>query len=257
MKQKLKFSSNEERLLVDELVKTFLLIQKETNPTISIEVGANSADFSRKIKQKQPSILSWAFEANPYVYEHYLNDLNTLDIKYLNMAITDTVGFTRFLIQEGVLNNGKWDGNRINRLSGNNSLLIRNESDILYSAPNIECTTLDNFFIEENRINQKDRVCMWIDVEGASKQVLQNSIKLLEQTDSIFIEVEDFEFWHNQWLSKDVIEFLRLYNFIPVARDYEYEKQNNYIFLNLNLLIDQNVVSIIENWQNLYERIIP
>jgi FkbM family methyltransferase len=253
----LKFSSNEERLLVDELVEMFLLIQEKNTPTVSIEVGANSADFSKKIKQRIPNILSWAFEANPYVYEHYLNNLNILDITYLNMAINDTVGSTRFLIQEGVLNNGKWDGNRINRLSGNNSLLIRNELDILYSAPNIACTTLDNFFIKENRINKKDRVCMWIDVEGASKQVLENSLKLLEQTDSVFIEVEDFEFWHNQWLSKDVIEFLRSQNFVPVARDYEYEKQNNYIFLNLDLLINQEIVSIIENWQNLYERILP
>ena len=255
MKNKLKFSSTQERLLVDELVELFFLIQKETKPKISIEVGANSAEFSQKIIQDYPNINSWAFEANPYVHKHYENSLQNLGVKYLNTAITNKIGETRFLIQEAYLNNGEWDGKRINRLIGNNSLLIRNQDDVLYSAPKVDCNTLDGFFIDSGILNSSDTVCMWIDVEGAIEQVLSNSSKILKQIDSIFIEVEDFKFWQDQWLAEDVIKFLVSQDFVPIARDYEYEKQNNYIFIKSKLMNNNKILGLVENWQTLYEKI--
>ena len=255
MKNKLKFSSTQERLLVDELVELFFLIQKETKPKISIEVGANSAEFSQKIIQDYPNINSWAFEANPYVHKHYENSLQNLGVKYLNTAITNKIGETRFLIQEAYLNNGEWDGKRINRIIGNNSLLIRDQDDVLYSAPKIDCHTLDGFFIDSGILSSNDTVCMWIDVEGATEQVLSSSNKTLKQADSIFIEVEDFKFWQDQWLAEDVIKFLVSQDFFPIARDYEYEKQNNYIFIRSKLMDNNKILELVQNWQNLYEKI--
>ena len=255
MKNKLKFSSTQERLLVDELVNLFFLIQEEVKPKISIEVGANSAEFSKKIKQDQTNIKSWAFEANPYVHKHYANSLQDAGIEYINAAITNKIGKTRFLIQEAYLNNGEWDGKRINRIIGNNSLLIRDQDDVLYSAPKIDCHTLDGFFIDSGILSSNDTVCMWIDVEGATEQVLSSSNKTLKQADSIFIEVEDFKFWQDQWLAEDVIKFLVSQDFIPIARDYEYEKQNNYIFIKSKLMNNSKILSLVQNWQTLYEKI--
>ena len=255
MKNKLKFSSTQERLLVDELVNLFFLIQEEVNPKISIEVGANSADFSKKIKQDHTNIKSWAFEANPYVHKHYANSLQDAEVEYINAAITNKIGKTRFLIQEAYLSNGEWDGKRINRLIGNNSLLIRDQDDVLYSAPKVDCNTLDGFFIDSNILNSDDTVCVWIDVEGAIEQVLSNSSKTLKQTDSLFIEVEDFKFWHDQWLAEDVIKFLISQDFVPIARDYEHEKQNNYIFVKSKLMDNNKILDLVKNWQNLYESI--
>ena len=255
MKNKLKFSSTQERLLVDELVDLFFLIQEEVKPKISIEVGANSAEFSKKIKQDQTDIKSWAFEANPYVHKHYADSLQNAGVEYINAAITNKIGKTRFLIQEAYLNNGEWDGKRINRLIGNNSLLIRNQDDVLYSAPKVDCNTLDGFFIDSGILNSSDTVCMWIDVEGAIEQVFSNSSKILKQVDSIFIEAEDFKFWQDQWLAEDVIKFLVSQDFVPIARDYEYEKQNNYIFIKSKLMNNNKILGLVENWQTLYEKI--
>ena len=255
MKNKLKFSSTQERLLVDELVDLFFLIQEEVKPKISIEVGANSAEFSKKIKQDQTDIKSWAFEANPYVHKHYADSLQNAGVEYINAAITNKIGKTRFLIQEAYLNNGEWDGKRINRIIGNNSLLIRDQDDVLYSAPKIDCHTLDGFFIDSGILNSNDTVCIWIDVEGATEQVLSSSNKTLKQADSIFIEVEDFKFWQDQWLAEDVIKFLVSQDFIPIARDYEYEKQNNYIFIKSKLMDNNNILNFVQNWQNLYGKI--
>jgi FkbM family methyltransferase len=255
MKNKLKFSSTQERLLVDELVDLFFLIQEEVKPKISIEVGANSAEFSKKIKQNQTDTKSWAFEANPYVHKHYADSLQNAGVEYINAAITNKIGKTRFLIQEAYLNNGEWDGKRINRIIGNNSLLIRDQDDVLYSAPKIDCHTLDGFFIDSGILNSNDTVCIWIDVEGATEQVLSSSNKTLKQADSIFIEVEDFKFWQDQWLAEDVIKFLVSQDFVPIARDYEYEKQNNYIFIKSKLMDNNNILNFVQNWQNLYGKI--
>jgi FkbM family methyltransferase len=255
MNNKLKFSSTQERLLVDELVDLFFLIQEEVRPKISIEVGANSAEFSKKIKQDHTNIKSWAFEANPYVHKHYADSLQDAGVEYINAAITNKIGKTRFLIQEGYLNNGEWDGKRIDRIIGNNSLLIRDQDDVLYSAPKIDCNTLDGFFIDSGTLNSNDTVCMWVDVEGATEQVLSNSNKTLKQSDSIFIEVEDFKFWQDQWLAEDVIEFLVSQDFVPIARDYEYEKQNNYIFIKSKLMNNNKILNLVENWQALYGKV--
>ena len=255
MNNKLKFSSTQERLLVDELVDLFFLIQEEVRPKISIEVGANSAEFSKKIKQDHTNIKSWAFEANPYVHKHYADSLQDAGVEYINSAITNKIGKTRFLIQEGYLNNGEWDGKRINRIIGNNSLLIRDQDDVLYSAPKIDCNTLDGLFIDSGILNSNDTVCMWIDVEGATEQVLSNSNKTLKQSDSIFIEVEDFKFWQDQWLAEDVIEFLVSQDFVPIARDYEYEKQNNYIFIKSKLMNNNKILNLVESWQALYGKV--
>ena len=255
MKNKLKFSSTQERLLIDELIDLFFLIQEEVKPKISIEVGANSAEFSKKIKQNQTDIKSWAFEANPYVHKHYADSLQNAGVEYINAAITNKIGKTRFLIQEAYLNNGEWDGKRINRIIGNNSLLIRDQDDVLYSAPKIDCHTLDGFFIDSGILNSNDTVCIWIDVEGATEQVLSSSNKTLKQADSIFIEVEDFKFWQDQWLAEDVIKFLVSQDFVPIARDYEYEKQNNYIFIKSKLMNNNKILGLVENWQTLYEKI--
>jgi hypothetical protein len=189
------------------------------------------------------------------VHKHYENSLQNLGVKYINTAITNKIGETRFLIQEAYLNNGEWDGKRINRLIGNNSLLIRNEDDVLYSAPKVDCNTLDGFFIDSGILNSNDTLCMWIDVEGAIEQVLSNSSKMLKQVDSIFIETEDFKFWQDQWLAEDVIKFLVSQDFFPIARDYEYEKQNNYIFIKSKLMDNKKILELVQNWQNLYEKI--
>jgi hypothetical protein len=125
----------------------------------------------------------------------------------------------------------------------------------LYSAPKVDCNTLDGFFIDSGILNSSDTVCMWIDVEGAIEQVLSNSSKILKQVDSIFIEAEHFKFWQDQWLAEDVIKFLVSQDFFPIARDYEYEKQNNYIFIKSKLMNNNKILELVQNWQTLYEKV--
>ena len=50
---------------------------------------------------------------------------------------------------------------------------------------------------------------MWIDVEGSSKKVLTGAEKSLKNTFSILIETEECPYWKDQWLRKDVENYLK------------------------------------------------
>jgi hypothetical protein len=75
----------------------------------------------------------------------------------------------------------------------------------------------------------------------------------LKQVQSIFVEVEDFEFWKDQWLANDVINFLEQAGFAYIARDNEYEKQYNCIFVRTDLLSSvKGVEDLVIDWESHY-----
>ena len=230
--------------LTARLQELFHTLQDELSPDVSVEAGAWRAEFSRELKRRHPEIRSWAFEANKYNHEENVSAVIADGVNYVHSAVTNKVGTTRFLLQEM----RKSDGARYQKEIGNNSLLIRNDDDVLYSAPTVMCTSLDAFFIDNDRIQDDERACLWIDVEGASKEVLEGSLAFLNQVDSIFIEVEEIQYWHEQWLNTDVDSFMQKHGFTAIARDTEYAHQYNVIYLNNKHLEDQKIKNLYENW---------
>jgi hypothetical protein len=93
----------------------------------------------------------------------------------------------------------------------------------------VDCVSVDSF-VSKNLLDSES-IVLWIDVEGASREVLEGCKKTLDKVSAILIEVEEKEYWNNQWLEKDVRKFLTENNFILVARDGEYEYQYNQIYI--------------------------
>jgi FkbM family methyltransferase len=210
------------KLLVEHLFK----IIEEIKPKFSFEIGAFSADFSKKIKNKFPNMSVYAFEANPYNFSHFNGKFKYKenDINYINMAISDLDGEVDFNIQR------KINGKEINTVRGNNSIMNRIHNSTEYDIVKVKSTSMDKF-ISINNINISNSI-LWIDVEGATEKVLKGCEKVLNYVSVIFIEVEEKEFWENQWLEKDVNYFLRKNQFELIARDGEYEYQYNQIYIN-------------------------
>lgn len=217
-------------------------LQKILKPDVFLEVGAFEASFSRTMKKMFPNSKVWAFEANPFNYDHY-KDLNS-NINYLNLAISDTNNKINFYLQDKNL----MDGSELEKIRGNNSILNRNDDTISYKKIEIDSITLDNF-IDNNYIDENS-VSLWVDVEGANKNILFGFDKYIENAYSIYIEVEEISYWKNQWLSKDVVDHLRTKNFIPVTRDFEDNNQYNIIFIHKEILNEHNVK--IKKWINDY-----
>jgi FkbM family methyltransferase len=230
--------------LVKELNDLWFNIQKELKPSISIEAGAFKAEFSQKMKNLFPDVEAWAFEANPHTYEQEVDDLIDQDICYIRSALSNTVGTIDFLIQEAYM-----DGDKvvslIDPIRGNNSTIMRTEKGVRYNTVPVPCTTLDAVFVET-----KEPTCLWIDVEGASDKVLSGAVNMLENVQSIFIEVETFEYWKDQWLASDVTKFLEDRGFLFIAHDNEYEKQHNRIFVRQELM--PQIEGLVLHWEDHY-----
>lgn len=192
-----------------ELVSKFISLQKIIKPDVSIEIGAHAAEFSKEISNFVDKV--YAFEASPYVYE----SVGTIsNVNYINKAVSNVDGFIKFEIQDDVTN-----------LAANNSIINRNE-DKSYSYIEVESICLNNHF------NDYKNICLWIDCEGANREVLTGASDVLQNVSSIFIEVEELEFWKNQWLFKDVNDYLLNKGFVLFARDQEYgNHQYNCIFI--------------------------
>jgi len=194
-----------------------------TKPALFVEAGAYKGEASRRVKRDQPSCRVVAFEANPYNYERYAEELGFVaaGIEYHNLAVTDAAGPVIFHLRSSA------DGEGLRKVTGNSSLLRRLHADTEYESLTVDGVMLDDFFVND----AQEPVCLWVDVEGASAQVLRGATKLLQRTELVLIEVEEKPMWEGQWCSIDVIEFFLDAGFVPLTRDAEYNQQYNVIFV--------------------------
>lgn len=224
---------------ISTLTAFYYKMQQVLEVNCFFEIGAFEAGFSRTMKQMHPLSDVWAFEANPYNYEHFKN-INS-NINYLNLAISDINGKIKFQLQDKHINNGL----EIEKVRGNNSILNRNDDTISYKEIDIESITMDSF-VEKECLTEKS-FSLWVDVEGASKNIFLGFEKYVKNSFSILIEVEEHEYWKNQWLCKDVCNFLEEKDFIPIMRDFEDNKQYNVVFINKKILENKSIEFQINN----------
>ena len=202
-----------------ELVNKFIKIQKILKPDIVIEIGAYDAEFSQMCIEQEICNDVHAFEASPYVYNNFKEYLNK-NIKYKNIAIGDYDGTVSFQLKKDT----DFDIARSNSIHKN---IFRHTK---YETCNVEIHKIDTIF--KNITN----TCLWIDVEGANKEVLSGASNTLENTQSILIETEKNLIWKNQWLHDDVFIFLNKKGFSMIDRKFQGSKQSNCIFVRNDLL---------------------
>lgn len=195
------------------------------------EIGAHQAAFSKRVRKKDlPEAQVFAFEANPYVYDRFKDDpdfLSDSKLHYLNLAVSDYDGTLDFDIVKTC-----GDSDVSNRRAFH-STMKRTDERCTYENLVVNCTTIDKFI---NDRNLKGQFHAWIDVEGASQQVLTGIGDSINNFSSFFIEVEDQEYWKGQWLWRDVLEFMLSRGFFPVKRDFQSRLQFNVIFVRQDLL---------------------
>lgn len=194
-----------------DLLEIYLKLQETIKPTLSIEVGAFDADYSKAMAKS--GVECYAFEASPFIYNRFKNDME--GISYINKAVSnknDTIQFELIAHQ---------DPNKI----GHNSIKNRNEN-LNYFYVDVESITLNSYF--KDRTNE--RISLWIDCEGANKEVLIGATDILPSVSTILIETEDIDFWKDQWLHEDVVRFLSLFGFEVIEERPSLLKQRNVIF---------------------------
>jgi hypothetical protein len=76
-----------------------------SRPALFVEAGAYRAEASRRTREQHPDCRVVAFEANPYNYEKYVDELGFADlgIEYRHLALTESAFHLRSFLEAGFL----------------------------------------------------------------------------------------------------------------------------------------------------------
>jgi len=204
-----------------------------------VECGANAAEtsifFAKNFKRQ-----AIAIEANPLTFKERTSKSAISGVLPICLALGDSKGTAKLMVPI--------DGDQV--FDGASSLSERND-DSLYQEFVIDQSTLD-LVIDEKGLGKSSQIALWLDVEGRALEVLTGAQKLfdLRKVSLIYVEVETFQFWHNQHLASDVDEFLERNSFTPVIRDLQSKDQFNLIYVR-NDLLSQCDDLVYEYWREL------
>lgn len=213
------------RRKLDRRVRRFFKhVCTEVDPTLSIELGAHEAAFSSWAKVTFPDARCLAFEANPYVHEKHAERLATEGVDYQQAAVAATNGTVTLNIPTRI-------GDRHLELDRYVASLAIQAEDADHKAVDVPAVRLDDFLT----VAPQDRVVAWIDVEGASDQVLPGGSEVLARAAAVYIEVEDTCRWQGQWLDVDVARYFEDLGKVPVMRDIQRTGQYNVVFVDQEL----------------------
>ena len=206
----------------------------EIAPALSVEVGAHEARFSRWLHQAVPDAQCLAFEANPFVHERYAAELAGVGVDYRHLAISDVAGTVDLRIPREFYNpehDRRFVKDRTNRMA---SLADHRMVELHETVP-VPAARLDDVVRREADLDDGDAVVAWIDVEGASRQVLTSGEDTLRRASFVYIEVESAPVWEGQWLDVDVARHLASCGLVPVLRDVQRPGQYNVVFARADL----------------------
>ncbi|WP_183096148.1 FkbM family methyltransferase [Nocardioides stalactiti] len=203
-------------------------------PALALEVGAHEAGFSRWVRSALPGAHSVAFEANPYVFERYAAEVSGSGVDYRHLAVSDEADGVDLRIPREFHN--PRNGRRFRKANDSRmaSLAAHRESerDDVVTVPSVR---LDDFVASDTDLRPGEEVVAWIDVEGASRQVLTSGTDVLARTALLFIEVERRPQWEEQWLDVDVARFLATCGLVPILRDVQRPGQHNVVYARADL----------------------
>ncbi|MGC1301973.1 MAG: FkbM family methyltransferase [Caulobacteraceae bacterium] len=208
-----------------ELIQLFYDIQAVVTPTCFVEIGAHEARFSVDMAALHPGAKVVAFEGNPYNHAYFASgfDYAAHRVDYRNALVSDVDGALEMMLQVSC------EGRPIPRIKGNDSILKRNQQGMEYEARLIASTRLDTAFADLDKA--RNLFALWVDVEGATRQVFAGAAEVLTKTSSLLVEVEEHPYWEGQWLVDDVQAHLARLGFVALARDFEYGHQFNILFV--------------------------
>lgn len=224
---------------VEALEGLFFELVSKFAPPVFIEAGAKDPLVSRRVRRLLGAGASVvAFEANPYTFERFTKkqDHAALGVDYRNIALATHPGEVTFNVRR------REDG--VPHADGQGSLLKHESYEPGHIEVSVNATTLDHVLDEFNFAE----FLLWVDVEGALREVLSGATSALEHAQAIFIEVEDQQVWGGQWLAPRVQEFLLEAGLVPVARDFQSDYQHNLVFVRMDLLDSPHLISAMRNY---------
>lgn len=205
-------------------------------PGLFVEIGAFDAAFSRRMKARYADVRCVALEANPRVFDRFQDEVSATGVDYLHFAASAGCGNITFFIPKTIQG---CDRPHISRMGSLNMISAENSTMAEVTVPSI---ALDDLLA----LAHADRICMWIDVEGAMDNVLDGAPRTLEHTALIYCEIEERQIWQDQLLATEVLARLERAGFVMVARDFQALFQFNALLIHTGTTVADSVLARIE-----------
>jgi FkbM family methyltransferase len=198
----------------------FRTLTRSADPTLTLEIGAFEASFSRWVRRELPDARAVAFEANPMVWAHHRDEVSALGVEYLNLAIGPENGPVTLNVPRDFDGRARDPVNRMASLGSN----LRSDEQVAVEVPGVR---LDDAV----PLTADDRLVAWIDVEGALGAVLPGSAETLRRAAAVYVEVEAEAMWDGQWLDHDVLDWFEGIGMVPLLRDRQRREQYNVLLV--------------------------
>lgn len=228
------------KLLEKELSEIIDIIR----PDFFLEVGAFEAEFSQRMKKKYPEVPAVAVEANPRVYAHFCQTVKSSGVEYVNYAATSKKETVDIHIPEIIA------GKEMPAIGRMGSLLEVGLRDSSTTSASVQGLPVDDLVGDRDFCNG----CMWVDVEGFLKEVLDGAFQTISRCDIIYTEMEISPVWKSQTLAPDNIARLENLGFDLVARDCQKWFQFNALFLRRRIYNRDEVAQRIANFTQAAEK---
>jgi FkbM family methyltransferase len=212
----------------------FRSLARLTDPTLTLEIGAFEAGFSRWVRRELPGARAVAFEANPLVWAHHRDDVTALGVEYLNLAIGPENGPVTLNVPRDFDGRARDPVNRMASLGSN----LRSEEQVAVEVPGVR---LDDAVA----IGDDDRLVAWIDVEGALGAVPPARAGTLRRAAAVYVEVEAEPMWDGQWLDRDVLDWFEGIDLVPLLRDRQRREQYNVLLVPRSAASRPEVTSVV------------
>jgi FkbM family methyltransferase len=203
---------------VELLTELFFVTCDRVDVRQLLECGAHAAEASVRFVENQSGRRAIALEANPYTFEKHTRAAQRPNLIVLAEGVGEQPGSLVFQIPT--------TNQQLTPVNASFKPLLspdrRSSAEI-----DVPMTTLDQLM---ERFGVRDRVALWIDVEGYAKEVLNGGKQLLESVEVAMIEVESECLWVGGALEPEITDLLSSFGLHPIARDCQQDEQFNIIY---------------------------
>ncbi len=177
------------------------------NPVI-FEIGTNDGEDSEQFIKTFSDINLYCFEPDPRAVYRFKDRMNKYEnYKLYEIAISNTNGFIDFYLSggknPGMPNYGDWD--KSSSIKKPKLHLEQHKWCKFDKIIKIETKKLDDF-IKDKNIDCID--FMWVDVQGAEKELIEGSIETMKKTQYLYTEFDNVELYEGQIKLDEILKML-------------------------------------------------
>ena len=222
-------------------IELFFTLSKRLQISQLLECGANDASVSRRFIEETKNGSSLALEANPYVFNKFWSlNSNIQNLTYRNVGVSNSKGKFEFFIPNVT--------DKEISIFGSFQKLPQYYAD--YTSIKVGKDKLDNL-IKLSKASAS--IGMWIDVEGEAFRLFEGAKTLLKsgKIKLIYVEVQEASHYQDEKNAYEISEYLKTFNFVPVARDFPFNNIYNLVFLDIDSL-SFSIEILNEYWFSLF-----